>query len=336
MRHILLFILAIVSAFSAQAQQKPKKIPKAKLPYTERNVYINPKTGFVRGTQSFPKYKEKALACLIIPGSGPTDRNGNNGSILMSNAYKFLSDSLASRGYAVIRYDKRGVGESADPDFREENMTLEEYVKDASVWIKDMKKNYRYTKVVVIGHSEGSLIGMLAADSSGADGFISLAGPARSADSLILNQLRLQSLTIYEEAEKIVRRLNEGNTVDQVSPLLQAVFRPSLQNYLRSWFKYDPRKVISELKVPVMIIQGTTDIQVETEEGKLLQKARPDAEFLLLNGMNHVLKTAPEDRGLNLATYFNPELPLHPGLVPGIVQFLQKIENTPSEVKPAK
>jgi alpha-beta hydrolase superfamily lysophospholipase len=319
-----------------QAQPKPKKTPKSKLPYTERNVYINPKTGYVRGTQSFPKGREKALACLIIPGSGPTDRNGNNGSILMSNAYKFLSDSLASRGYAVIRYDKRGVAESADPDFREDNMTLEEYVKDASVWIKDMKKNYRYTKVVVIGHSEGSLIGMLAADSSGADGFISLAGPGRSADTLILNQLRTQSLTIYEEAEKIIRRLNEGKNVEQVSPLLQAVFRPSVQNYLRSWFKYDPRKVIRDLKIPVMIIQGTTDIQVETEEADLLHRARPDADLLIINGMNHVLKSAPEDRALNLATYFNPELPLHPELVPGIVRFLQKIENTPTETKPLK
>jgi hypothetical protein len=331
MRLFFIFLLAGGISWCAQAQQKPKKVPKSKLPYTERNVYINPKSGFVRGTQSFPKSKEKALACLIIPGSGPTDRNGNNGSIMMSNAYKFLSDSLASAGFAVIRYDKRGVAESADPDFREADMTIDEYVKDAARWIKDMKGNTRFTKVVVIGHSEGSLIGMLAADSSGADAFISLAGPARRADTLLLNQLRNQSLSIYEESEKIIRQLNSGKNVEQVSPLLQAVFRPSVQNYLRSWFKYEPRTIISQMKIPVMIVQGTTDIQVEPAEGSLLHQAKPEADFLLISGMNHILKQAPEDRNANLSTYFNPELPLHPKLIPGLVQFLQKIETTPAK-----
>ena len=331
MRLFFIFVLTGSIAWCAQAQQKPKKIPKSKLPYTERNVFINPKSGFVRGTQSFPKSKDRALACLIIPGSGPTDRNGNNGSILMSNAYKFLSDSLASAGFAVIRYDKRGVAESADSDFREAFMTIDEYVKDAARWIKDMKSNTRFTKVVVIGHSEGSLIGMLAADSSGADAFISLAGPAKRADSLLLNQLRNQSLSIYEESEKIIRQLNAGKNVEQVSPLLKAVFRPSVQNYLRSWFKYEPKTIISQMKIPVMIVQGTTDIQVEPIEGNLLHQAKPEADFLLISGMNHILKQAPEDRNANLSTYFNPELPLHPKLIPGLIQFLQKIENTPAK-----
>jgi pimeloyl-ACP methyl ester carboxylesterase len=327
MRYLLLLLLGMLSFIGLLAQTPVKKVPKSKLPYVEKRLYINPKSGFVRGTQSFPRGKDTALVCLIIPGSGPIDRNGNNGNILHTDMYKMLSDSLATRGYAVIRYDKHGIGDSREIDFNEYALRFEDYVRDASAWIKDMKKNTNFSKVVVIGHSEGSLIGMLAADSSGADGFISIAGPAKSADTLILDQLKGQQLTIYEEAAKITERLKRGETVDTISPLLQAVYRPATQGYLTSWFKYRPASQIQLMKIPILIIQGTTDIQVNVAEGKALKAAKPEAELVLLNGMNHVLKTAPTDRGMNLATYFNNNIPLHAELVPSLVAFLQKIES---------
>lgn len=331
MRNLIIGLFVLLAGTTmALAQKSVKKIPKSKLPYVERNIYINPKSGFVRGTLSFPKRRDTALVCLIIPGSGPTDRNGNNGNILITDSYKMLSDSLASRGFAVIRYDKRGIGESRDPDFSEFNLKFEDMVKDASRWIKDMKQNKRFSKVVVIGHSEGSLIGMLAADTTGADAFISLAGPARSADELILSQLKTQQLTIYEESERIVKRLKAGERVDTISPLLQAVFRPSVQNYLKSWFAYNPSEKIQNLQIPVLIVQGTTDIQVQTSEAHALKTAKSDAILLIINGMNHILKQAPEDRNLNIMTYYNKELPLHPELVPGIVDFLKKVESNPT------
>ena len=329
MRYLLWLLLGMLSFAGLSAQTPVKKIPKSKLPYVEKRLYINPKTGFVRGTQSFPRGKDTALVCLIIPGSGPIDRNGNNGNILHTDMYKMLSDSLATRGYAVIRYDKHGIGDSREVDFNEYALRFEDYVRDASAWIKDMKKNSSFSKVVVIGHSEGSLVGMLAADSSGADGFISIAGPAKSADTLILDQLKGQQLTIYEEAARITERLKRGERVDTISPLLQAVYRPSTQGYLASWFKYRPASQIQLMKIPILIIQGTTDIQVNLSEGKALKAAKPEAELVLLNGMNHVLKTAPTDRGMNLATYFNNNLPLHSELVPTLVTFLQKIESNP-------
>lgn len=327
MKQMLPLILLLLSGVSAFPQSGAKKIPKSRLPYTERKVYINPKSGFVRGTQSVPRGQDTMTVCLIIPGSGPTDRDGNNGNILQTDMYKMLSDSLATRGYAVLRYDKRGVGDSRETDFSEYGLTFEHYVSDAARWIKSLKANPRFSKVVVIGHSEGSLIGMLAADSSGADAFVSLEGAGTSADSLILNQLKTQQLTIYEEAARITKRLKAGQTVDTVSAYLQAVYRPQIQGYLRSWFRYHPVTEIQKMKIPVLIIQGSTDLQTTPAEGLALKAAKPDAEYLYISGMNHVLKSAPTDRGMNLATYVNKGAPLHPELIPGLVAFLQKVEN---------
>lgn len=327
MRYVFPIVFLLCMGNSLFAQSGAKKIPKSRLPFVERKVYINPKSGFVRGTQSFPRGKDTALVCLIIPGSGPTDRDGNNGNILQTDMYRMLSDSLASNGYAVLRYDKHGVGDSREVDFSEYDITFESYVKDAARWIKSLKENKRFSKVVVIGHSEGSLIGMLAADSSGADAFISLEGAGTSADSLILNQLKVQQLTIYEEAARISKRIKAGQTVDTIPPFLQAVYRPQIQNYLRSWFRYHPVTEIRKMKIPVMIIQGSTDLQTTPAEGRALKAAKPDAEYLYINGMNHILKMAPTDRGMNLATYVNKGIPLHPELVPGILAFLRKVEN---------
>ena len=151
-------------------------------------------------------------------------------------------------------------------------------------------------------------------------------GPAKSADSIILLQLKNQQLSLYEEAVRITARLKAGNNVDTISPLLQAVYRPQVQNYLRSWFMYRPATEIQKLKIPVLIVQGTTDIQVGVNEARELKAARPDAELLMVNGMNHVLKTAPTDRGMNLATYHDRTIPLNADLVPGLVAFLKKLE----------
>lgn len=326
MRYLSILSVLLMLSVSVIAQNTVKKIPKSKLPFVERKVYINPKSGFVRGTQSFPRGADTVLACLIIPGSGPTDRNGNNGYILQTNMYKMLSDSLAAKGYAVLRYDKHGIGDSREVDFNEYNLKFEDYVRDAAEWIKDLKKNKYFKKVVVIGHSEGSLIGMLSADTSGADGFISIAGAAKSADNIILNQLKSQQLSLYEEAVRITKRIKAGEKVDTISPMLQSVYRPAVQNYLRTWFRYTPTDEIQKMKMPILLIQGSTDFQVGVSEANELKTAKPDAELLVIDGMNHVLKSAPTDKKKNLTTYVDNTIPLHPALIPGIVAFLEKIE----------
>lgn len=331
MRLLYAIILLLFAIVSVSAQIATKKIPKRNLPFVERKVYISPKSGWVRGTMSYPKGKDSVLACIIVPGSGPTDRNGNNGFILQTNMYKMLSDSLAAEGFAVLRYDKHGVGDSREADFNEYDIKFEDYVKDLGSWIKDLKRNKAIKKIVVIGHSEGSLMGMLTSDTSGADAFISIAGAAKSADSLILNQLKNQQLTIYEEAVRITKKLNAGKSVDTMSSMMQSVYRPSVQNYLRSWFKYKPTEEIQKMKIPILLVQGSTDFQVKTDEAKALKTAKPDAQLVIIEGMNHILKPAPADKAENLKTYTDNSLLLHPQLVPTLVEFLKKVESAPAQ-----
>jgi fermentation-respiration switch protein FrsA (DUF1100 family) len=101
------------------------------------------------------------------------------------------------------------------------------------------------------------------------------------------------------------------------------LFRPSVQPYLISYFKYDPAREIARLQVPVLIIQGTTDLQTPVDEAKRLAGAKKDARLCIIEGMNHVLKrasTAAEQR----AAYSDPAVPLEPRLVEEVSAFLSK------------
>src|SRR5690606_13500970 len=95
--------------------------------------------------------------------------------------------------------------------------------------------------------------------------------------------------------------------------------------YLTSWMKYDPQTGLSRLKVPVLVVQGTHDIQVGVEDAKQLKKGRPEAKIVMIDGMSHILNEAPADRQQNIATYFKNELELHPKLIPELTQFINEI-----------
>ena len=122
--------------------------------------------------------------------------------------------------------------------------------------------------------------------------------------------------------ERINASLLAGKAVANVNPDLYALFRPSVQPYLISEYKYDPAKEIAKLRIPVLIVQGTHDIQVDVKDARLLAAADPRAKLLLIDGMNHILVDAPAERAANIATYSEPQLPLDPHLVPAIARFL--------------
>jgi len=183
-----------------------------------------------------------------------------------------------------------------------------------------IKKDNRFSEVIVIGHSEGSLIGMVAGTS--ADKFISIAGFGQSADLVLKEQLGSQPKEVQDLSFPIIDSLKNGNTVKNVPPMLNSLFRPSVQPYLISWFRYDPRIEIRKLSVPVLIIQGTTDIQVGVENARQLSCANPEAELLLINNMNHILRITEGDRMSNLATYSNINLPVSKEIVKVITSFI--------------
>ena len=167
---------------------------------------------------------------------------------------------------------------------------------------------------------------MIAAKESEVDGFISLAGVGETADKVLLRQLKSQPPFVYNYAAPRIDSLRQGLLLHEVDPMYNSLFRPSVQPYLISWFAYDPQKEISKLEIPIVLIQGTTDIQVEVNDAELLAKAAPWAQLTILEGMNHILKNADSDRQKNLATYYQPDLPLHDGLIEVIIDFIKNID----------
>lgn len=131
----------------------------------------------LKGTLEIPTSNKTVAVVLIIAGSGPTDRDGNNPLIGKNNSYKMIADLLFKNGVASLRYDKRGIG--ASDKVNESELTFDTYINDAVEWIKFLKNDKRFSKIIIIGHSEGSLIGIVAAKREDVNKFISLCGAGK-------------------------------------------------------------------------------------------------------------------------------------------------------------
>jgi uncharacterized protein len=291
---------------------------------------LNTATGTLHGSLLMPAAAQPMQpVVLIIAGSGATDRDGNSAGLPGPNySLKLLAQGLAQGGWASLRYDKRGVAASAAAGPREADLRFVHYVQDAAAWLRLLRADGRFGALVVLGHSEGSLIGMLAAKDAGADGLVSLAGPAPGAATVLRTQLAGKlPPTLAARNEAVLVSLERGETVADTPPELGALYRPSVQPYLISWFRYEPKNVLSglPLTLPVLVLQGSTDIQVGVADAQTLQAARAGVELGVIAGMNHVLKAVPADLPSQLASYSNPALPLAAGLVPRLLQFLQPL-----------
>ena len=288
----------------------------------ETEVEINGGIGPLKGSLVLPDGDARVPAVLILPGSGPTDRNSNQPG-LNTDALKHVANEFAKQGIASLRIDKRGVAASAAAATKEEDLRFTTYVDDAVAWIDFLKQQKRVSRIVVLGHSEGALIGSIAAQRPDVAGFVSLAGAGFRAGEVLRRQLGVQLVgDLKTRAFAAIVELEEGRLVANSPPELAALFRPSVQPYLISWFRFDPAAEIAKLKMPVLIVQGTTDIQVGVEDAKALAAAKPEAKLVIIDGMNHVLRAAPLDRAQNIATYTNPSLPLKPELMPALIGFV--------------
>ena len=127
---------------------------------------------------------------------------------------------------------------------------------------------------------------------------------------------------LIAEADRAMARLVAGQTADSVPLALAALFRPSVQSYLISWFRYDPVAEIRRLGVPALIAQGSTDIQVAIEDARLLAGTDPKAALAIIDGMNHVLKMVPPDQAAQLRSYSDSTLPVAPPLIDAIATFV--------------
>ena len=288
----------------------------------ETPIILHTKSGEIYGTLTTPKNFDKIPVALLIAGSGPTDRDGNN-PMMKNNSLKILAHELSNRGIASLRYDKRGIAASQKSGKNESDLRFEDYVNDAKEWIQLLRQDKRFSKVVVIGHSEGSLIGMIAGNL--ADKYISVAGAGKSTDKILKEQLTKQPKMVQDISFPIIDSLKNGYTVKNVPLLLFSLFRPSIQPYLISWFKYDPQVLIKEISIPVLIIQGSNDIQITVDDAKLLSAANPSAKLVIIDKMNHIFRIVEStDRQANILTYSQEGIPIAEELIKSISDFILK------------
>ncbi|MFZ6663792.1 alpha/beta hydrolase [Peijinzhouia sedimentorum] len=268
-----------------------------------------------------------SIAILIIPGSGPTDRDGNSPLFQgKNNSLKYLAEFMGEEGISSLRIDKRGIAQS-QTGAKEEDMSFEDYINDAAEWVKFLKTEKNFEKVLIAGHSEGSLVGMIAVQRCEADGFISLAGGGFPLDEVIAKQLEAQPPMVLEPSLAIMAKLKAGEMEEEVPQFLFSLFRPSVQPYLITLFKYDPAVEIAKLDMPVLIVQGGMDVQVDDPNGEVLKNALPSADYLYAPKMNHVLKTVEEKvLAKQLPVYGDPTLPLDDDLKAGLKAFFGKIK----------
>lgn len=308
MKKLLLLLLVSVAGISQNTKFKTQEIS------------VNP---LLDGTLYSPEKTKKTPLLILIAGSGPTDRDGNQ-SGAKNNSLKLLAESVAGAGTAVYSYDKRIIAQVKNGTVDESKLSFDDFINDAREVIAYFRSKKTYSKIIVGGHSEGSLIGMTAANGN-ADGFISIAGPGRSIDLVLTDQIVKQAPFLKEELVKDFAILKKGETFENKNQMLQSIFKPSLQPYMISWIKYEPTVEIKKLKIPVLIVNGTKDYQVWETEAELLKEAKPDAKYVIIPDMNHVFKTIKGDDAENLATYSNPDLPISEALSTAVNQFIKTL-----------
>lgn len=302
-------------------------------PYTitQRSIELETPQGRLYGTLLQPRSNEPLAVALLIAGSGPTDRDGNNPDGGHNDSLKKLAQSLAKQGIASLRYDKRGVAASRLATADERDLSVDAYVADAVAWSHLLKADPAFNRLVLIGHSEGALIASLAATQAGADTLVSLAGSARPIDQVLREQLahRLPPKLLVQ-SNQLLDRLLAGQQSEQVPDKLLFLFRPSVQPYLISLFRQNPSAAFANLGIPALIVQGSHDIQVGVADAQGLKAAKPDAELLIFPGMNHILRIVPLDMPAQLASYDNARLPLAGGLGEQIASFIRRSGQVPT------
>ncbi|MFO7721260.1 MAG: alpha/beta hydrolase [Gillisia sp.] len=313
MKKSILSCLALVFTTLSFAQDSIRSL--------EQNLTIDK---FTDGTLVLPENIENPPLVIFIQGSGPVNRDGN-APMAKNDGIKKISKELADHGIASFRYDKR-IFKMNKFKIKEEDLTFNDFVLDLSNIIQYFQKEKNFSKIIVAGHSEGSLIGILSAQTETIDAYISLAGAGRKIDDIIVNQLFKQSAELSENARTAFDEMKTKGSTQNYSPYLESIFRPSVQPYINSWMNYDPAGEISKLEIPVLIINGSNDLQVDVRDAEILKEAKPAAKLVILEDMNHIFRKIEGENLDNTKAYNEPARPLHPELIPTLVDFVNSIK----------
>lgn len=298
--------------------QQPQRIGKS--------VSIETAQGTLYGTHLIPEGEGPFPTVLIIAGSGPTDRDGNSELLVESNdSLWHLARQLYEAKIASIRYDKMGVGESiVDDESFLENGTFDDYVDHAVAWLDYLANESSAGAVGVVGHSEGSLIGLLAAKAFPIDFAISVAGNGDPIDRQMVKQIRrLDS----EAAPILEKRLQEiaGSVYRETDNLLVDSLVPlGRERYLQTWMAYDPNEVLRSLDIPVLVVWGDRDERLVGEDDLFKQDSMPDSiQFEEISNMGHLLRWAKSDEDI-IQAYKARDIPLHDYFIDTLITFINK------------
>lgn len=274
------------------------------------------------GTLSYNANLAKQPLIIFIPGSGNPDRNGNQPQFGVNGNYiKQFSEALNNKGFAFFRYDKRNVTASNIKHIMK-SYVFKDLVEDTRAIIDTFKDDERFSSLTLIGHSQGSLVAMMAATQD-VDKYISLAGIGESVDKTLFRQYNAQSPDLAKIVQSHIDELTATGTIKEINPMLMGLFAEPNHQFLSSYLKLDPTVEIQKLNIPVLIINGTKDIQVQVKDAENLHNAFPSSELVIIDNMNHVLKDIEKDED-NLASYSSPDFMLSEKLVNVVETFIKQ------------
>jgi uncharacterized protein len=277
------------------------------------------RVGAIDAFLTIPPDVERPHVALLIAGSGSTDHDGNGPQIKPATLKK-LSEQLAARGIATLRYDKRGATEWKPEFGRPEDFRFKDYVDDAVALVGYLRASGKFSRVVLVGHSEGGLVAILAARRVPADRLVLLATAARRQGDLLKAQLEKQlSPEMFAPIAKAIDGIMAGQIVDPLPPGLS--IPPALQPGLASAFTEDPIDPLQKVESPTLIVAGGRDRQVVRLDFIALSTASPAAKTLWIPEMNHVLNDVTDDAD-DLAAYNQPERALDAILIDSVATFI--------------
>jgi len=303
-KYIALAILILTSKLNAQN-------------YNESNISINDN---IYGSIVETENGLNSNIVIFIGGSGPIDRDGNQ-SFMKCDMFKKLAYSLSEKGISSFRYDKRVVTQIRKGKL-DKKITFDDFVSDA-ITIIDFFKS-KYNSIVIAGHSQGSLVGLLSIK-EGVSGFISLSGAGRPIDMVIEDQISKTAPMLLEDTKNIFKILRNGTTTEDFPLPLYSLFNIEIQPFMISWMQHDPKKIIAEIPIPSLIINGDNDLQVDQKEAKLLYSSAQNSEILIVKNMNHVLVEIEGDELKNVKSYNNPELKISELVIEKMVEFIETL-----------
>lgn len=285
----------------------------------ETKIRIGPIDAYL----TVPANVEKPPVALLIVGSGSTDHDGN-GPKLKPATLKKLSDELVARNIATLRYDKRSAGGWKKEFGKPEDFRFKDFVDDAASLVDYLRGSGKFSRIAVVGHSEGGLVAILTANRVPLDRLVLLATSARKQGELLKAQLEKQlPPEKLEPIEKAIDAIMAGQIVDP--PPAGLAIPPSMQPGIASAFTEDPIDPLKKVNIPTLVIAGGRDRQLARVDFLALTAADFAAKSLWLPDMNHVLVDV-SDEADDVASYDQAERPLDPALTDAVANFINEKE----------